>query len=140
MKLASRARCRQSGFVRGGFVWAGLLWQPGEAALSRSTWNFFCIAAFTTLDVGWRAAGPGFGRHQRVRRIMKIEDLPRPWFLAAVTGVPMSDLLTRAEQEHTEEPQAVRNASRDRPRSRPPTESGRPGAARRVRADASLAS
>jgi hypothetical protein len=30
---------------------------------------------------------------------MKIEDLPRPWLLAAMTGVPMSVLLERAERE-----------------------------------------
>lgn len=33
---------------------------------------------------------------------MKIEDMPRPWLLAAVIGVPMATLLERADQEHTE--------------------------------------
>jgi hypothetical protein len=32
-------------------------------------------------------------------RIMRIEDLPRPWLLAAMTGVPMAALLERAERE-----------------------------------------
>lgn len=66
---------------------------------------------------------------------MKIEDLPRPWFLAAVTGVPMSDLLTRAEQEHTEEAHgAVRDESRDRVPTWPPAERRRPGTTGRIRA------
>lgn len=33
---------------------------------------------------------------------MRINDLPRPWLLAAVTGVPMSELLERAERERAE--------------------------------------
>jgi hypothetical protein len=33
---------------------------------------------------------------------MRIEDLPRPWLLAAVTGVPMSALLDQAEHERAE--------------------------------------
>jgi hypothetical protein len=33
---------------------------------------------------------------------MRIEDMPRPWLLAAVTGVPMATLLERADQEHAE--------------------------------------
>jgi hypothetical protein len=38
---------------------------------------------------------------------MRIEDMPRPWLLAAVTGVPMAALLRRAEQEHAERPEAT---------------------------------
>ncbi len=33
---------------------------------------------------------------------MRIEDLPRPWLLAAMTGVPMAVLLERAERERDE--------------------------------------
>jgi hypothetical protein len=36
---------------------------------------------------------------------MKIADLPRPWFLAAITGVPMSVLLAQADEEDAEEPE-----------------------------------
>ena len=38
---------------------------------------------------------------------MKFEDIPRPWLLAAVTGVPMATLLRRAEQEDVEPPAAL---------------------------------
>jgi hypothetical protein len=34
---------------------------------------------------------------------MRIEDLPRPWLLAAVTGVPMAVLLEQAEREQAEQ-------------------------------------
>jgi hypothetical protein len=34
---------------------------------------------------------------------MKIEDLPRPWLLAAMTGVPMANLLEQAERERAEQ-------------------------------------
>jgi hypothetical protein len=54
---------------------------------------------------------------------MTIEDLPRPWLLAAMTGVPMSVLLIRAEQERAERSQeALRE---DFAWSR--THAGRPG-------------
>jgi hypothetical protein len=33
---------------------------------------------------------------------MRIDEMPRPWLLAAMTGVPMSVLLERAEQERAE--------------------------------------
>ena len=33
---------------------------------------------------------------------MRIEDLPRPWLLAAMTGLPMAALLERAERERAE--------------------------------------
>ena len=54
---------------------------------------------------------------------MRIEDMPRPWLLAAVTGVPMAALLRRAEQENAATPQDVagdgqeRRSDRDRGRS-----------------------
>jgi hypothetical protein len=38
---------------------------------------------------------------------MAIADLPRPWFLAALTGVPMSDLLAQADEKDAEEPAAT---------------------------------
>ena len=38
---------------------------------------------------------------------MKIADLPRPWFLAAITGVPMSVLLAQADEEDAEEPEPI---------------------------------
>ena len=42
---------------------------------------------------------------------MTIDDLPRPWLLAAMTGVPMSVLLRRAEQERAEQSEeALREA------------------------------
>jgi hypothetical protein len=34
---------------------------------------------------------------------MRIQDLPRPWLLAAMTGVPVSVLLERAEEERAEQ-------------------------------------
>jgi hypothetical protein len=34
---------------------------------------------------------------------MRIEDLPRPWLLAAMTGVPMAVLLEQAEREQAEQ-------------------------------------
>jgi hypothetical protein len=37
---------------------------------------------------------------------MRLEDMPRPWLLAAVTGVPMAALLRRAEREETPRPEA----------------------------------
>jgi hypothetical protein len=44
---------------------------------------------------------------------MKIEDMPRPWLLAAMTGVPMSALLEQAERERAERAKvARRNAVR----------------------------
>jgi hypothetical protein len=39
---------------------------------------------------------------RRIGRMMRIEDMPRPWLLAAMTGVPMSVLLERAERERAE--------------------------------------
>jgi len=39
---------------------------------------------------------------------MRIEDLPRPWLLAAMTGLPMSTLLERAEREHAERVEQAR--------------------------------
>jgi hypothetical protein len=33
---------------------------------------------------------------------MKIEDLPRPWLLAAMTGVPVAVLLEQAHREQAE--------------------------------------
>jgi hypothetical protein len=44
---------------------------------------------------------------------MRIEDMPRPWLLAAITGVPMSALLRAAEQQSAERAQT---ALRDPPR------------------------
>jgi hypothetical protein len=45
---------------------------------------------------------------------MRIEDMPRPWLLAAMTGVPMSALLEQAEKEHAEQVErARRNAVRE---------------------------
>jgi hypothetical protein len=45
---------------------------------------------------------------------MRIEDMPRPWLLAAMTGVPMSALLERAERERAERAEeARRNAVRE---------------------------
>jgi hypothetical protein len=38
---------------------------------------------------------------------MRIEDMPRPWLLAAVTGVPMTALLERADQELAEWQEAM---------------------------------
>jgi hypothetical protein len=35
--------------------------------------------------------------------MMRIEDLPRPWLLAAMTGVPMAALLEQAEREQAEQ-------------------------------------
>jgi hypothetical protein len=35
--------------------------------------------------------------------MMRIEDLPRPWLLAAMTGVPMAVLLEQAEREQAEQ-------------------------------------
>jgi hypothetical protein len=43
---------------------------------------------------------------------MRIEDLPRPWLLAAMTGLPVSALLERAERERAE--QARQRALGDR--------------------------
>ncbi|MEM7022637.1 MAG: hypothetical protein AAF637_08570 [Pseudomonadota bacterium] len=34
---------------------------------------------------------------------MRIEDIPRPWLLAAMTGVSMSELLEKAKQERDEQ-------------------------------------
>jgi hypothetical protein len=34
---------------------------------------------------------------------MRIEDMPRPWLLAAMTGVPMAVLLEQAEREQAEQ-------------------------------------
>ena len=46
---------------------------------------------------------------------MKIADLPRPWFLAALTGVPMSVLLAQADEEDAKESkQASRRLSHDK--------------------------
>jgi hypothetical protein len=46
--------------------------------------------------------------------IMRIEDMPRPWLLAAVTGIPMLALLRRAEQEDAERPEETwQSALRD---------------------------
>jgi len=46
---------------------------------------------------------------------MKIADLPRPWFLAAITGVPMSVLLAEADEEDAKEPeQTTRRVSHDK--------------------------
>lgn len=39
---------------------------------------------------------------------MRIEDLPRPWLLAAMTGVPMSTLLEQAERERAEQAERER--------------------------------
>jgi hypothetical protein len=35
--------------------------------------------------------------------MMRIEDLPRPWLLAAMTGVPMAVLLEQADREQAEQ-------------------------------------
>ena len=35
--------------------------------------------------------------------MMRIDDMPRPWLLAAMAGVPMSALLERAERERAEQ-------------------------------------
>jgi hypothetical protein len=35
--------------------------------------------------------------------MMRIEDLPRPWLLAAMTGVPMAVLLEQADREEAEQ-------------------------------------
>jgi hypothetical protein len=43
---------------------------------------------------------------------MRIEDMPRPWLLAAMTGVPMSALLEQAEQERAEQAEAARRAAK----------------------------
>jgi len=42
---------------------------------------------------------------------MRIEDLPRPWLLAAMTGVPMSALLEQAERERAERAEGARRAA-----------------------------
>ena len=39
---------------------------------------------------------------------MRIDDLPRPWLLAAMAGVPMSALLERAERERAERAELAR--------------------------------
>jgi hypothetical protein len=39
---------------------------------------------------------------------MRIDDLPRPWLLAAMAGVPMSALLERAERERDERAEEAR--------------------------------
>jgi hypothetical protein len=45
---------------------------------------------------------------------MRIDDLPRPWLLAAMAGVPMSALLERAERERDERAEEARkNAVRE---------------------------
>jgi hypothetical protein len=41
-------------------------------------------------------------------RSMRIEDLPRPWLLAAMTGLPVSALLERAERERAERMEQAR--------------------------------
>jgi hypothetical protein len=47
---------------------------------------------------------------------MRIDEMPRPWLLAAMTGVPMSVLLERAEQERAEraEQERAERAERER--------------------------
>ena len=37
--------------------------------------------------------------------------MPRPWLLAAMTGVPMSALLEQAEREHAEQAERVRRSA-----------------------------
>ena len=50
---------------------------------------------------------------------MRIDDLPRPWLLAAMAGVPMSALLERAERERDERAEEARkNAVREYHRRR----------------------
>jgi hypothetical protein len=39
---------------------------------------------------------------------MRIEDVPRPWLLSAMTGVPMSALLEQAERERAERAEVAR--------------------------------
>jgi hypothetical protein len=41
---------------------------------------------------------------------MRIDDLPRPWLLAAMTGVPMTTLLEQAEREWAERAEVARRA------------------------------
>ena len=36
---------------------------------------------------------------------MRIDDIPRPWLLAAMTGLPMSALVKQAEEEAAERPE-----------------------------------
>jgi hypothetical protein len=42
---------------------------------------------------------------------MRIEDMPRPWLLAAMTGVPISALLEQAEREHAERAERARRSA-----------------------------
>jgi hypothetical protein len=58
---------------------------------------------------------------QKRMGIMRIEDLPRPWLLAAMTGVSVSALLERAERERAEEAEAARHSAvLEYQRARPP--------------------
>ena len=50
---------------------------------------------------------------------MKIADLPRPWLLAAMTGVPMSMLLEQAERERAEQARRAWQSTLSEGRSAP---------------------
>jgi hypothetical protein len=50
---------------------------------------------------------------------MTIADLPRPWFLAAMTGVPMSALLAQADEEDAKEPEPTARCMSHDKRERP---------------------
>jgi hypothetical protein len=53
---------------------------------------------------------------------MTIEDMPRPWLLAAMTGVSISALLEQAERERAEQAEAARrSAVLEYQRARPPS-------------------
>jgi hypothetical protein len=49
--------------------------------------------------------------------MMRIDDLPRPWLLAAMAGVPMATLLEQAERERAELAEAARRAEMARRRA-----------------------
>jgi len=64
---------------------------------------------------------------------MKIEDLPRPWLLAAMTGVPMANLLEQAERERAEQEERAWQRLLGEQFSRSQTSVSRPPVDRRVR-------
>ena len=64
---------------------------------------------------------------------MKIEDLPRPWLLAAMTGVPMANLLEQAERERAEQEERAWQRLLGEQFSRSQTSVSRPAVDRRVR-------
>jgi hypothetical protein len=66
--------------------------------------------------------------------MMRIEDMPRPWLLAAMTGVPMTALLERAEQERAERlEEARRHPFSDKYRHAGASAADRPALPLRVR-------